>query len=65
MSPLRFDMLIIAVISAGTVIAGVYLFMLAVPRNDDEHLRDGLGEPGHMKFKLLRTLARLRRRFSR
>jgi hypothetical protein len=41
MSPLRFDMLIIAVIAAGAVIAGVHLFMLAVPRNDDEHLHDG------------------------
>lgn len=65
MSPLRFDVLIVAVIAAGAVIAGAYLFMLAVPRNDDEHMHEGIGEPGHMKTRLLRTLARLRRRFSR
>lgn len=65
MNPLRFDMLIIAVVAAGAVIAGVYLFMLAVPRNDDEHLHDGISEPGHMKTRILRMLARLRRRVSR
>lgn len=65
MSSLRFDLLIIAVGAAGALIAAVYLFMLAVPRNDDEHLHDGLSEPGHMKTKLLRTLASLRRRLSR
>lgn len=65
MNPLRFDLLILAVVAAGALIAAVYLFMLAVPRNDDEHLHDGLSEPGHMKTRLLRTLARLRRKFSR
>jgi hypothetical protein len=65
MSPLRFDVSIIAVVAAGVVIAGVYLFMLAVPQNDDEHLHDGISEPGHMKTRFLRTLARIRRRFSR
>jgi len=64
MSLLRFDMLIIAMVAAGAVIAGVYLLMLAVPQNDDEHLHDGISEPGHMKTRFLRTLARLRRRFS-
>lgn len=65
MSPLRFDMLIITVVAAGAVIAGVYLFMISVPRNDDEHLHDGISEPGHMKTRLLRALARIRRRVSR
>jgi hypothetical protein len=32
----------------------MYLFMLAVPRNDDEHVHDGLREPGHMKTRLAR-----------
>lgn len=64
-SPLRFDMLIIAVVAAGAAIAGVYLLMLAVPQNDDEQLHDGISEPGHMKTRFLRKLARLRRRFSR
>jgi hypothetical protein len=65
MSPLRFDLLIIAVVAAGAFIAAVYLFMLAVPRNDDELLHDGLSGPGHMKTRFLRAIARLRRRFSR
>lgn len=65
MSSLGFDLLIIAVVAAGALIAAVYLFMLAVPRNDDEHLHDDLSEPGHMKTRFLRTLAKLRRRFSR
>jgi hypothetical protein len=65
MSPLRFDLLIIAMIAAGALIAAVYLFMLAVPRNDDEHVHAGLSEPDHMKTRFLRTLARLRRTFSR
>lgn len=65
MSPLSLDMLIIAVVAAGAVIAGVYLFMLAVSKNDDGHLHDGISEPGHMKTRFLRTLVRLRRRFSR
>lgn len=65
MSPVRFDMLIIAMITAGAVIAGVYLVMLAVPQNDDEHLQDSISESGHMKTRLLRMLVSLRRRFSR
>ena len=65
MSTLRFDMLIITSVIAGAVIAGIYLFMLAIPRNDDEHTHDGIGEPGHMKHRLLRRLAKLRRRLSR
>ncbi|MCE9632252.1 MAG: hypothetical protein K8S94_16260 [Planctomycetia bacterium] len=65
MSTLRFDMLILVLVLAGAIIAGVYLFMLAVPRNDDEHVHDGIGEPGHMKTHVLKTLARLRRTFSR
>lgn len=65
MSDMRFDLLIIAVVAAGVVIAAVYLFMLAVPRNDDHHLHESLGEPGHMKARFLRTLASFRRRFSR
>lgn len=65
MSTLRFDMLIIAMVAAGAVIVAVYVFMLAVPRNDDEHLHDGIGEPGHVKTWFLRTFAKLRRRFPR
>lgn len=65
MSPFRFDMLVLAIAVAGAAIAGIYLLMLAVPQNDDEHLRDGVSEPGHMKTHLLRQLARLRRMFSR
>lgn len=65
MSPFRFDLLVIAVAVAGAAIAGVYLLMLAVPQNDDEHLHDGISPPGHMKTHLLRNLARLRRMFSR
>ena len=65
MSPFRFDMLILGVIAAGVGIAGIYLFMLAVPRNDDEHLHDGIGEPRHIKTRVLRRLTQLRRKFSR
>ena len=65
MSTFRFDMLILAVIAAGALIAGIYLFMLAVPQDDDERLHDGISEPPHMKTRLLRRLASLRRRFSR
>ena len=65
MSLFRFDMLILGVIAAGVGIAAIYLFMLAIPRNDDEHLHDGIGEPGHMKTRVLRRLAQLRRTFSR
>lgn len=65
MSDLRFDMLILAVCLAGAAIAAVYLFMLAMPRNDDEHLHDAIGEPGHIKTWLLRGIVRLRRRLHR
>lgn len=65
MSTLRFDLLILAMVLGGLFIAGIFLFMLAVPRNDDEHVHEGLGEPGHMKTHVLRALARLRRKFSR
>jgi len=62
MSPFRFDMLILAVVIAGAAIGGIYLYLLAVPRNDDEHMHDGLSEPGHVKTHLLRAIARLRRK---
>ena len=65
MSTLRFEFLILGVAVAGAIMAGVYLFMLAVPRNDDEHLHDGVSEPGHMKIRFLRRLVQWRRRFSR
>lgn len=65
MSILRFDMLILAVAIAGALMAGVYLFILAVPRNDDEHVHLGISAPGHSKTWFLRSLARLRRRFTR
>jgi len=65
MSTIRFDMLLLAMVIAGIAIAGIYLFMLAVPRNDDEHVHDGIGEPGHVKAQLRRALARLSRRVSR
>lgn len=65
MSVLRFDLFVFAVVIAGAAIAMIYLLMLAVPQNDDEHLHDGISEPGHMKTHLLRRLARLRRMFSR
>jgi len=65
MSSFRFDMLILAVVIAGAAIGGIYLYMLALPRNDDEHTHDGLGEPGHVKTHVLRAIARLRRKFSR
>jgi hypothetical protein len=65
MSILRFDLLILAMVLGGLFITGIYLFMLAAPRNDDEHIHDGIGEPGHMKTHFLQALARLRRRFSR
>lgn len=65
MSTLRFDMLVLVVIAAGAIVTGIYLFMLAVPQNDDERLHDGIGDPGHMKTRLLQRLASLRRRFSR
>lgn len=65
MSAFRFELLVLAVAVAGAAIAGIYLLMLAVPQNDDEHLHDGISEPGHMKTHLLRRLARLRRLFSR
>ena len=44
MSPFRFDMLILAAVIAGAAIGGIYLFMLAVPRNDDEYTHDGLSD---------------------
>lgn len=65
MSTFRFDLLVVAAVIGGAAIAGIYLFMLAVPRNDDETVHDGISEPGHMKTRLLRALARWRRRFSR
>lgn len=65
MSPFRFDMLILAMVIAGAAIGGIYLYVLAVPRNDDELTHDGISEPGHVKTHLLRAIARLRRTFSR
>jgi hypothetical protein len=65
MSPLRFDVLVLAVAIAGVLIAGVYLFMLAVPRNDDARVHAGISEPGNPKTWVLRKLAGLRRRFNR
>lgn len=65
MSPFRFDMLVLAVVIAGAAIGGIYLYMLAVPRNDDEHMHDGLSEPGHVKTHFLRAIARLRRKVLR
>lgn len=65
MSILRFNLLMLAMALGGLFIAGIYLFMLAIPRNDEEHVHDGIGEPGHMKTHFLRFLARLRRKFSR
>ena len=65
MSPFRFDMLILAMVIAGAAIGGIYLYMLAVPRNDDEHTHNGLSEPGHFTTHALRAIARLRRTFSR
>ncbi|MEX0669963.1 MAG: hypothetical protein WD060_05855 [Pirellulales bacterium] len=65
MSILRFDMLVLGLVVGGIAITGIYLFMLATPRNDDEHLHDSIGEPGHVKTHVLRWLVRLRRRFSR
>lgn len=65
MSPFRFDMLVLAMVIAGAAIGGIFLYMLAVPRNDDEHTHNGLSEPGHVKTHLLRAIARLRRKFSR
>jgi len=65
MSSFRFDMLLLAVVIAGAAIGGIYLYMLALPRNDDEHTHDGLSEPGHVKTHVLRAIARLRRKFSR
>lgn len=65
MSPFRFDVLVLAAVIAGAAIGGIYLYMLAVSRNDDEHTHDGLSEPGHFKTHVLRAIARLRRKFSR
>lgn len=63
MNPFSFNMLVLALIVGGAGIAGIYLLMLAVPQNDDEHLQDSISEPGHFKADLLRRLVRLRRRF--
>lgn len=65
MSPLGLDVLVLTVVIAGALMIGVYLFMLAVPRNDDTHIHAGISEPGHLKTWVLRRLARLRRRFTR
>lgn len=65
MSTLRFDLFILITVIAGAAIAGIYLFMLAVPRNDDEHTHDGISPPWHLKTHFLRAVARLRRKFSR
>lgn len=65
MSPFRIDLLVLAVAVASAAIAEIYLLMLAVPQNDDEHLQDGIGPLGHVKTHLFRNLARLRRMFSR
>lgn len=65
MSPFHFDMLILGAVIAGVAIGGIYLFMLAVPRNEDEHTYDALGEPGHFKTHLLRAIVQLRHKFSR
>ena len=65
MSTLRFDLFILITVIAGAAIAGIYLFMLAVPRNDDEHTHDGISPPGHLKTQFLRMITRLRRKLSR
>lgn len=65
MSTLRFDLFILITVIAGAAIAGIYLFMLAVPRNDDEHTHDGISPPGHLKAQFLRMITRLRGKFSR
>jgi hypothetical protein len=65
MSTLRFDMLVLAMVIAGAAIGGIYLYMLAVPRNDDEHTHDGISESGHIKTHVLRAIARLRRKLFR
>jgi len=63
MNPTDFTLLVLALIVGGVAIAGIYLLMLAVPQNDDEHLHDSISEPGHFRADLLRKFARLRRRF--
>jgi hypothetical protein len=65
MSTLRFDVFIMFLVAAAAIIALVYGFMLAIPRNDDEHTHDSLSAPQLWKTRLLRTLVRLKHRFSR
>lgn len=65
MTPFRFDLFIFALVFAGIAIGAIYAFMLAVPRNDDEHLHDALSPPDHMKTRLLRRLVEIRRRWFR
>lgn len=65
MSALRFDVFIMAVVAAAAIIAIMYGFMLAIPRNDDEHTHDSLSSPGHWKTRFLRALVRFKHRFSR
>jgi len=65
MSTFRFDVFVIGVITAAVFIALIYGFMLAIPRNDDEHTHDSLSAPEHWKTRLLRALVRFKHRFSR
>jgi len=65
MSTLRFDVFIMCLVAVAAIIALVYGFMLAIPRNDDEHTHDSLSAPQFWKTRLLRTLVRLKHRFSR
>jgi Mg-chelatase subunit ChlI len=65
MNSLRLDLLVLTAVIAASAISGIYLFMLAIARNDDEHLHDSIGDPGHAKTRFLRGLARLRRLLSR
>lgn len=65
MSTLRFEVFIMFLVAAAVMIALVYGFMLAIPRNDDEHTHDSLSAPQLWKTRLLRTIVRLKHRFSR
>lgn len=65
MSALRFEVFIIAVAAAAVLIAIIYGFMLAIPRNDDEHTHDSLSAPDHWKTRFLRAIVRFKHRFSR
>ena len=65
MSALRFEVFIVIVAAAAVIIAITYGFMLALPRNDDEHTHDSLSPPDHWKTRFLRAFVRFKHRFSR